>query len=117
MQQKLFVCTVTDFSAAEKARGVLVYYPDRSSPLLEVTCQRSRSPGTKTRLALRSPTWLAYEWYALVASGCCCSAGGRAHFLAGEGWHRRRRGPRLVGRLGITHDARWAFRTGGGGVD
>jgi len=42
----LFVCTVTDFSAAEKARCVkfsvvkfnfacvLAYYPDRSSPLL-----------------------------------------------------------------------------------
>jgi len=37
----LFVCTVTDFSTAEKDRGlkfcmrvVLAYYPDRSSPLL-----------------------------------------------------------------------------------
>jgi len=34
----LFVCTVTDFSAAEKGRGVkfcmgVAYYPDRSSPL------------------------------------------------------------------------------------
>ena len=34
-----FVCTVTDFSAAEKDRGVkfacvLACYPDRSSPLL-----------------------------------------------------------------------------------
>jgi len=34
---------------------------------------------------LRSPTRLAYEWYALVASGCICGAGRRAHFLAGKG--------------------------------
>ena len=68
--------------------------------------QRSRSPGTKTCLALRSPTWLAYEWYALAASGCCGSADGRAHFLASEGWHRWRRAPRLVRRFAITHEAR-----------
>jgi len=35
----IFFFTVTDFSAAEKARGVkfctlVAYYPDRSSPLL-----------------------------------------------------------------------------------
>jgi len=34
-----FVCTVTDFSAAERARGVkfcmhAAHYPDRSSPVL-----------------------------------------------------------------------------------
>jgi len=43
-----FVCTVTDFSAAEKKIGawnfacVLNYYPDRSSPILEVKCQVTR---------------------------------------------------------------------------
>jgi len=73
--------------------------------------------GQKTRLALRSPTRLAYEWYVLAASGCCCGTGGRAHFLAGEGWHRWRRAPTVVRRFGITHNARWAFGTGGGGVD
>jgi len=61
---------VTDFSAAEKARGVnfacvLAYYPDRSSLLLEVKGQGHQ--GQKTRLVLRSPTQLAYEWYALAA--------------------------------------------------
>ena len=39
----------------------------------------------KNRLALRSPTRLPYEWYARAANGYCCGAGGRAHFVAGEG--------------------------------
>jgi len=45
---------------------MLSYYPDRSSPLLEVKGQRSWSPGTKMHLARRSPIWLPYEW-------CCLS--------------------------------------------
>jgi len=62
---------------------MLAYYPDRSSPILEVKGQGHQ--GQKMRLALRSPTQLAYEWYALAASGCCCGASRRAHLLAGEG--------------------------------
>jgi len=54
---------------------VLAYYLDRSSPILEVKGHQ----GQKMRLALRSPTRRAYEWYALTASGCCCVAVGRAH--------------------------------------
>jgi len=77
-----------DFSAAEKARGMKfcmhvsllcgqVFFP------LEVKGQGHR--GQKTRLALRSPTRLPYEWYARAANGYCCGAGGRVHFVAGEG--------------------------------
>jgi len=88
----LFVCTVMDFSAAEKARGVkfcmrVGLLSGQVSPLLDIKGrrERSRSPGTKTCLALRSPTRLPYKWYARAANGCCCGAGGRAHFMAGEG--------------------------------
>jgi len=56
-----FYPTVADFSAAEKDRSVnfacvLDCYPDRSSPVMEVKGQKSRSPGQKTRLALPTPT-------------------------------------------------------------
>jgi len=47
---------------------MLDYYPDRYSPVLEVKGQGHL--GTKkTRFALPRPTQLAYEWYALAASG------------------------------------------------
>jgi len=65
---------------------VLACYLDRCSPLLEVKDQRSKSPETKNVVrAAKPPPQLAYEWYALAASGCCCAAGRRAHFLAPRG--------------------------------
>jgi len=44
------------------------YYPDRSSPILVVKGQRSRSPGTKNALRAANTHPGAYEWYALAAS-------------------------------------------------
>ena len=99
----LFVCTVMDFSAAEKAMGVKfcmhvgLLSGQVFSPL-EVRGQGHQ--GQKTHLVLRSPTRLPYEWYARAANGSCCGAGGQAHFVVGEGWHRRWRAPRLATRGG-----------------
>jgi len=84
---------------------VLTYYPDRSSPILEIKGQGHQ--GQKMRLALRSPTRLAYEWYARAANGCCCGASRRAHLLAGEGWHRRWRAPRLGTGVAASTKAVW----------
>ena len=47
--------------------GALVYYLERSSPILEVRSQSRQ--GQKMCLALPRPTRLTYEWYALAASG------------------------------------------------
>jgi len=51
-----FVCTVTDFSAAEKDTGVkfcmhVRLLSRRTSPIVEVKGQRSRSPGTTNSLS------------------------------------------------------------------
>ena len=100
-----FFCTVTDFSAAEKARGVkfcmhLGLLSGQVFSPLEVKGQGHQ--GQKTRLALQSPTRLPYEWYVRTASDCCCGAGRCAHFLAGEGWNQRWCAPRLgIGGSGI----------------
>jgi len=54
----LFLFTVTDFSAAEKCRGVKFCMRVRLSGQVfsRYGGQRSRSPGTKMRLALPTPT-------------------------------------------------------------
>jgi len=80
----LFLCTVTDFSAVEKARGVkfCMRVGILSGHILSpFGGQRSRSPRTKKRrLLLRSPTRLLYEWYAWLLLRCrrtSTFAGGR----------------------------------------
>ena len=66
-----FVCTITDFSAAEKARGVIfcmcvgllsgqVFYHFRG--------QRSRSPGTKNALSTAKPHPFCIRMVCLVAA-------------------------------------------------
>ena len=64
----------------------------------EVKCQGHQ--GHKTRLALRSPTRLAYEWYMRSLQ----APGGRAHFLAAEGRRRAamRVGIRNYAELGVA---------------
>jgi len=60
----LFVCTVMHFSAAEKDRGVKLcmrvqYYPDRSSPILEVKGQghQGQKRGHMRRGLVGSQNW------------------------------------------------------------
>jgi len=116
------VCTVTDFSAAEKDRSVqfcmrvrilsgqvFSHYGGRRS---KVNVTRNK----KTRLALPTPTRMRTNGMRSLQAhaAAACGTGGRAHFLAGEGWHRRRRAARLVRGFGITHDTCWAFGTGAG---
>jgi len=81
----LFLCMVTDFSAAEKNSSV------KLCVLLQLLSgmsfyhfggQRSRSTGTKNVLSAANTHPGAYEWYSLRSM---CSRSGRAHFVAAEG--------------------------------